>query len=97
MYEYKPSQCDGVVMIVLQVMGRFLILFVVLNQAEELHQHPVVYLLFLVYSLVELVRYISSGGFKGSWYHLQCYFWLYKLHSWVAWEETVYKLSTGSV
>ena len=39
-----------------QVLGRFLILFVVLRPAEEIHEHPIVYVLFLVWSLIELIR-----------------------------------------
>ena len=42
-----------------QVAGRGMVLFVVLASNEKLHQHPVVWVLFLVWSLIELVRYDS--------------------------------------
>ena len=45
-------------MTLLQVGGRFLILFVVLQPAEEIHEHLVVFVLFLVWSLVEVVRWV---------------------------------------
>lgn len=40
-----------------QVGGRFLILFIVLQPAEEIHKHVIVFVLFLAWSLVELIRY----------------------------------------
>lgn len=43
-----------------QVVGRYLILFVVLQPAEEIHNHPVVFVLFLVWSLIELFRWESA-------------------------------------
>eukprot|EP00731_Ephydatia_muelleri_P016728 Em0009g1152a len=41
----------------MQVSGRAIILFVVLDTNKQLHDHPVVWVLFLVWSLIELVRY----------------------------------------
>ena len=45
----------------LQVFGRFLILFVVLRPSVEIHEHPIVYVLFLVWSLIEIFRYVSDA------------------------------------
>ena len=44
----------------LQVFGRFLILFAVLRPSVEIHEHPIVYVLFLVWSLIEIFRYVSD-------------------------------------
>ncbi|XP_031564729.1 very-long-chain (3R)-3-hydroxyacyl-CoA dehydratase-like [Actinia tenebrosa] len=41
----------------MQVSGRNLILFLVLVPNKELHEDPVVFLLFLVWSLIEIIRY----------------------------------------
>lgn len=48
---------SGVVSTILQVFGRFLMVFVVLVPAVEIHDHPIVFLLFLVWSLIEIIRY----------------------------------------
>ena len=49
----------------LQVSGRAIILFVVLDTNKQLHDHPVVWVLFLVWSLIELVRYVKGCGGRG--------------------------------
>ena len=43
-----------------QVFGRFLVLFIVLRPSEEIHEHPIVCVLFLVWSLIELFRFVSD-------------------------------------
>ena len=44
-----------------QVFGRFLVLFAVLRPCVEIHDHPIVYLLFMVWSLIEIFRYVSEA------------------------------------
>lgn len=39
-----------------QVFGRFLVVFVVLRPSVEIHTHPIVFALFLVWSLIEVIR-----------------------------------------
>jgi very-long-chain (3R)-3-hydroxyacyl-CoA dehydratase len=48
---------SGITTVFLQVFGRFLILFAVLGPSVEIHEHPIVYVLFLVWSLIEIFRY----------------------------------------
>ena len=43
-----------------QVFGRFLMVFVVLAPAMEIHDHPIVFVLFLVWSLIEVIRWVWS-------------------------------------
>jgi hypothetical protein len=45
-----------------QVIGRFLMIFVVLRPAVEIHAHPIVFCLFLAWSLIEVIR---SGSYPG--------------------------------
>lgn len=47
----------GIVPTFLQVFGRSVILFGVVGATEEIQEHPVVFVLFLVWSLIEIVRY----------------------------------------
>jgi very-long-chain (3R)-3-hydroxyacyl-CoA dehydratase len=47
----------GITTVFLQVFGRFVVLFFVLRPSVEIHEHPIVYVLFLVWSLIELFRY----------------------------------------
>lgn len=42
-----------------QVFGRFLMVFAVLMPAVEIHTHPVVLVLFLAWSLIEIIRWVS--------------------------------------
>lgn len=48
---------SGIITVFLQVFGRFVILFLVLRPSVEIHDHPIVYVLFLVWSLIEIFRY----------------------------------------
>lgn len=47
----------AVIPTLMQVLGRALILFVVLGTNKQLHSHPVVWILFVLWSLIELIRY----------------------------------------
>ena len=51
-----------VIIVLFQVGGRFFILFVSLAPVKDIHGHPIVFVLFLVWSMVELFRCVHISN-----------------------------------
>lgn len=59
----------GVIPVLIQVVGRNFVLFIIFGSLEEMHNQPVVFFVFYVWSAIEIVRYpfYMLGCFNAEW------------------------------